>query len=289
MRLHAPPIGGSWGGSGGAWGRHPLPAAGCRRCLLLAPCFDALLGAGDGGDERRVQRVGVRRGDDDELLEQFERVLGDVLLLAGELAEVVVAADPFSPSDDGVAEGDERAEEGDLRDERLVEGVDAGEGVVEFAVGVADEGHGGDVAERVAGPLVENDGTLAVRGRRVADDVRDEVEDEVPVELHLGALGQVVHALDRVALEAAAGSVGALVAVVDERASVQELTPLLFLGGVGDRRVERGPDEVPRRSDAESLVPRCLAVRAVEVEAGDEEFMVIKAEFSHLSLSRRDK
>ena len=31
--------------------------------------------------ERRVQRVGVRVGDDDKLLEQRERVLGDVPLL----------------------------------------------------------------------------------------------------------------------------------------------------------------------------------------------------------------
>ena len=57
-----------------------MPAAGCRRCWFLSPRFDALLGVGDGGDERRVQRVGVRVGDDDELLEQRERVLGDVFL-----------------------------------------------------------------------------------------------------------------------------------------------------------------------------------------------------------------
>ena len=77
-----------------------------------------------------MQRVGVRLGDDDELLEQRERVFRDVLLLAGAFAEVVMAADPFSPSGDGAAERDERAEEGDLRDERLVEVVDAGETVV---------------------------------------------------------------------------------------------------------------------------------------------------------------
>ena len=64
----------------------------------------------------------------------------------------------------------------------------------------------------------------------------------------------------RVALEAAAGGVGALVAVVDERTSVQELTPLLLLGGVGNRRVERGPDEVPRCFGAEPRVPCCRSL-----------------------------
>ena len=59
-----------------------MSAAGCRRCLLLTPRFDALLLGRDGGDERRVQRVGVLVGDDDELLEQRERVVGDVLLFA---------------------------------------------------------------------------------------------------------------------------------------------------------------------------------------------------------------
>ena len=99
-----------------------MSAAGRSGGLVFTPLFDPPFRVGDGRDERWVQRVGVRLGDDDELLEQRERVLGDVLLnsLAGEPAEVVVAGGgrPFCPSGDGVVEGNERAEEDDLRYER---------------------------------------------------------------------------------------------------------------------------------------------------------------------------
>ena len=83
-------------------------------------------------------------------------------------------------------------EEGDLVDKLLVEGVDAGEGVVELAVGVADEGDGGLVAELATRPHVEDDGLLVVGRWLDSDDRRDEAEDEVPILLRLGALGQVV-------------------------------------------------------------------------------------------------
>ena len=86
------------------------------------------------------------------------------------------------------------------------------------------------------------------------------------VELCLGALRQVVHALELAALEAAAAGVGRRVCRGCGQVwlGALELAPLLLFGGVGDRRVERGPYEVPRRFGVELRVPCFLAVRAVE-------------------------
>ena len=128
-----------------------------------------------------------------------------------------MTADGLGPADDVVSEGGECAEKGDSGDELLVEGVDAGDGVVEFTLRVADEGHGGDAAELTARPFVDDDGALPVCWRGVS---------------------YVTFVMNSNTRSQSLPWGYSLVAVVDERGAVDELAPLLLLGCVGDQRVE---------------------------------------------------
>lgn len=121
--------------------------------------------------------------------------------------------------------------------------VDFGEGVVEAAEGVAEEGSN-DLGEERGGRFhVEDDRRVSVGVERLRADFEycgDEVEHEVPVGFGLLAPDNVKHALLAVAADHSAGHVCGRVAlaIVNEDAAVQELAPVLLFRWVGERGAE---------------------------------------------------
>ena len=121
-------------------------------------------------------------------------------------------------------------------------------------------------------PHVEDDGGGSELGRRVADDGGDEVEDEVPEGFQFMAHHDVEHALFGAAADHSADRRLRLVAlpVAYKGASVEQLAPVPFFSGIGDRGAEGFPDFVPWDADIGEAVEIGVGVGPLGFAVGAE-------------------